>query len=100
VRVGYNHGAQPLPLDIDGTFSDGGASANQVIGSLMMFPAVTEDHYTVGGTYAFSEKTSLDAAFVYGTGSATADIPASMGGGTLKANNDQVSATVALNYNF
>ncbi len=105
VRVGYNHGASPLPTDIDGTFADGGVSANQVIGSLAMFPAVTENHYTVGGTYAFSEKVSLDGAFVYGTGSASADIPANtwMPGspaGEITANNDQISLTAALNYNF
>lgn len=100
VRVGYNHGDQPIETDFDTTFADGGLSFGQALGSLMMFPGVTEDHYTVGGSYAFSEKVSLDAAFVYGTGSAKLEVPASLGGGSLEATNDQISLTAALNYNF
>jgi len=96
VRVGYNHGDQPIetspdatdPLAVGGTF-----------GSILMFPGVTEDHYTLGGSYAFSKKTSLDAAFVYGTGEAI--VKDAFGPGSeFSATNDQISATVALNYNF
>jgi len=103
VRVGYNHGKSPLPTDFDATFADGGVSFFQTIGSHVAFPAVTEDHYTIGGSYAFSEKTSVDAAFVYGTGSATVDVPAGVFGPSayeVTSNNDQISVTAALNYNF
>jgi len=105
VRVGYNYGASPLPTDIDGTFADGGVSAMQVLGSAMSFPAVTESHYTLGGTYAFSERVSVDGAFVYGTGTVDYDIPANAFGpgspeGTLSTTNDQTSVTVAANFKF
>jgi len=98
VRVGYNHSDQPVPTEPNSTYSN----VNQIVGSLLAFPAVTEDHYTIGGSYAFSEQTSLDAAFVYGTGSATSkDInPMAPGEQTIKAVNDQMSATVAVNFNF
>ena len=100
VRVGYNYAEQPINLDIDQTMADSGLSFAQSLGSLMMFPGVTESHYTVGGSYVFSEHVSLDAAFVYGTGSASLDLPAPAGGGTVEATNDQISATVAANFNF
>ena len=96
VRVGYNHGDQPIELEP--TLTDMTAVMGTV-GSLMMFPGVTEDHYTVGGSYVFSKKTSIDAAFMYATGEATAENV--FGPGTaVTATNDQISATVALNYNF
>jgi len=96
-RLGYNYGASPLP-EVSSTFDN----ANQVVGSLLAFPAVTESHFTVGGTYDFSETTSLDAAFVYGTGSQTStDVnPVGPGDQIITATNDQISATVAVNFNF
>jgi long-chain fatty acid transport protein len=33
--------------------------------NLLGFPATSEDHYTVGGTYAFNEQFSIDMAYVY-----------------------------------
>lgn len=33
--------------------------------NLLGFPVNIESHYTVGGTYFFSDKISADAAFVY-----------------------------------
>jgi len=99
VRVGYNHGSQPLPTEVAADFSN----ANQIVGSLLAFPAVTEDHYTVGGTYAFSETISVDGAFVYGTGSAKTEgdfNPLAPGVQSIEATNDQISLTAALNYNF
>ncbi len=96
VRAGYNHGDQPIETDPN--------TADMVavmgsFGSMLMFPGVTEDHYTVGGSYMFSERTSLDASFMYATGEAT--VTDAMGPGSeFSATNDQISATVGLNYNF
>jgi long-chain fatty acid transport protein len=33
--------------------------------NLLGFPAIVEDHYTLGGSYAFSKSTSMDVAYVY-----------------------------------
>ncbi len=95
VRAGYNYGASPLPTDITDNQSFG-----QVQGSLMMFPAITESHYTLGGSYNFNENISADLAVMMGTGSASSDIPASFGGGTIEATNDQTSVSFALNYAY
>jgi long-chain fatty acid transport protein len=107
VRLGYNYGAQPLPTDLDTSSAQTmNTTFAQSFGSLAAFPAVTESHYTIGGTYVFSKMVSLDAAFVYGTGNAKADYSAFAGPGTpsdtitVEATNDQTSLTVAVNYNF
>jgi len=96
-RIGYNYGASPLP-EVSNTFDN----ANQVVGSLLAFPAVTETHITIGGSYNFSEATSIDGAFVYGTGDQTStDVnPVGPGDQIITATNDQISATVAVNFNF
>ena len=97
-RVGYNYGEQPINL---ASATDSAAAQNATTGSLMMFPGVTESHYTVGGSYIFSEMVSLDAAFVYGTG--TAESTTFSGGAVpyeIEVTNDQISVTAALNYNF
>ena len=95
VRVGYNYGASPLPTDIKDNQSFG-----QVQGSLMMFPAITESHYTLGGSYNFNETITADLAVMMATGDASSDIPASFGGGTIEATNDQTSVSFALNYAY
>jgi len=103
-RVGYNYGANPLPSDILST----GADMNTVAGSYMAFPAVTESHFTLGGSYNFNEQMSVDAALMFATGSATVDTPDFSQGGTvpapgageITATNDQTAITVALNYGF
>ena len=71
------------------------------MGSLIQFPGVTESHYSIGGSYIFSEMTSLDLAYVYATGSAEADLafPGPQTS-TITATNNQSSLTAAVNFNF
>lgn len=61
LRLGYNHASSPIK-EQDGTTYDG-AALNMF--NLAGFPATVEDHYTIGGTYAFSKMTSIDLAYVY-----------------------------------
>ncbi|QOP41833.1 OmpP1/FadL family transporter [Sulfurimonas marina] len=61
VRLGYNYAKNPID-ELD-WMVNGGAALNMF--NLLGFPATIEQHYTVGGTYAFNEKFSFDAAFVY-----------------------------------
>ena len=105
VRVGYNYGASPLPTDISSPMADGGVSMNQVVGSMMMFPAVCESHMTLGGSYNFNKTISADLALMYATGSASAATPdlTGMGGapaGEITATNDQTALSFALNYAY
>jgi len=96
-RIGYNYAANPLPTEItDAAFAD----MNTVAGSYMAFPAVTESHITIGGTYNVNEQMSVDLAYMYATGSATVDVPTLAGGGSFTATNDQSALSVALNYGF
>jgi len=94
-RIGYNYGASPLPTDVTDATSFG-----QALGSATQFPGVTESHITLGGSYDFNEQMSVDLAYMYATGTATTDIPASFGGGSFTATNDQSALSVALNYGF
>ena len=58
LRAGYNHAKSPI--------KDQGATGALVnVFNLLGFPAIVEDHYTVGGSYAFNKTTSLDVAYVY-----------------------------------
>ncbi len=56
IRLGYNHATTPIV-----------ESTNPAINmfNLLGFPATAEDHYTVGGSYTFSDTLTLDLALVY-----------------------------------
>ncbi|MDP3587015.1 MAG: outer membrane protein transport protein [Sulfuricurvum sp.] len=61
LRVGYNHAKNPVK-EQNGMTPDG-AALN--LFNLTGFPAIVEDHYTVGGGYSFNKTTSVDLAYVY-----------------------------------
>jgi len=97
LRAGYNYGASPINTDV----AADGSNQEVVMGSLIQFPGVTESHYSLGGTYEFSEKVSMDLAYVYATGSASADLAfPTTETTTITATNDQSSLTAAVNFNF
>jgi long-chain fatty acid transport protein len=61
LRAGYNHASSPVK-EQNGATADG-AALNMF--NLAGFPATVENHYTVGGTYAFTKMTSIDLAYMY-----------------------------------
>lgn len=61
LRAGWNHSKSPIKEHNGATAQ--GALDNMF--NLLGFPAMVEDHYTVGGTYAFNKMTSVDLAYVY-----------------------------------
>jgi long-chain fatty acid transport protein len=67
IRAGYNHGKSPIqaleasPKPDGSTFDNAGTNFFNLSG----FPAIVEDHYTVGGDYAVSKNFDLSLAFVY-----------------------------------
>ncbi|MEA3419346.1 MAG: outer membrane protein transport protein [Campylobacterota bacterium] len=65
LRLGYNHASHPLPELQTGNTPAGMAGGAINLFNLLGFPATAEDHYTVGGTYAFSDSFALDLAYVY-----------------------------------
>jgi len=56
VRVGYNHSSS-MVVEVKDTRLN--------FFNLMGFPATAENHYTMGGTYEFSNTFSIDLAYVY-----------------------------------
>ncbi len=123
VRLGYNFAEQPIdeaqsgaamiPMGATGFPSAGGNALNTF--NLLGFPATTESHITLGGTYEFSKQVSLDGAFTYapetettmktitgysdnGTEADPTDDMLFTGDTTVK--HSQSALTVQLNYNF
>jgi long-chain fatty acid transport protein len=71
LRAGYNYSSNPLteapsgPQVIPaGSYAMAGGNALNLF-NLLGFPATAEEHYTIGGTYAYSEEFSIDLAYVY-----------------------------------
>jgi long-chain fatty acid transport protein len=61
VRAGFNYAEQPID-EADGT-NGAGAALNMF--NLLGFPAIVEQHYSIGGTYEFTKVVSVDAGFTY-----------------------------------
>ncbi len=71
LRAGYNYASHPIkeapggPAVIaPGNYAQAGGNALNLF-NLLGFPATAEDHYTLGGTYAFNDSFALDLAYVY-----------------------------------
>jgi len=56
LRTGYNHASSAVVETMNPAIN---------MFNLLGFPATSEDHYSVGGTYAFNEQFSIDLAYVY-----------------------------------
>jgi len=99
VRLGYNYAESPIE-EQSGFAGSTTAPGSNLINTfnLLGFPGIVESHYTIGGSYAFSEKISMDLGFVYApeveetfTNFANQDI-------TTK--HSQRSVSLGINYNF
>lgn len=91
LRAGYNYAKSPI--------KDQGATGGLVNTlNLLGFPAIIEKHYTVGGSYAFTNMTSLDLAYVYSP--EVTNTYANMMGGEITTKHSQDAVTAQLNFNF
>ena len=63
LRAGYNRADSAVVDTGAGAVSPAAAAVNFF--NLLGFPANSEEHYTVGGSYEFSEMFSVDLAYVY-----------------------------------
>ena len=101
-RAGYNYGKNPIKEQNGATFP--GASINMF--NLLGFPGVVESHMTVGGTYQFSKKVSVDLALGYAPEVEETYSLAAMNGMNafnpdhITVKHSQTSASVGLNFNF
>jgi len=71
LRLGYNHASQPIAeapsgpqIIAPGNYAQAGGNALNLF-NLLGFPATAEDHYTIGGSYAFTDSFAIDLAYVY-----------------------------------
>jgi long-chain fatty acid transport protein len=96
IRAGYSHANSPLD---DGNFKGatvGGAQMRPqdvTYFNMMGFPAISEDHYTVGLGYKFNNKMGIDIAYVY----APKETLKAM---NMQVTNEQQSLSGALKYTF
>jgi long-chain fatty acid transport protein len=94
VRAGYNY-AKSAVVEV--------ADPRLNFFNLLGFPATSEKHYTLGGTYEFNEHFSLDLAYVYSPESSktfsTVGLPAPMPP-ALSTDHSESSASFQLTYKF
>jgi long-chain fatty acid transport protein len=100
VRAGYNHGSNPIKEQNGATPQ--GALLNTL--NLLGFPAIVEDHYTIGGSYALSKATSIDLAYVYvpeATETYSTQAFTGMGGApTISTKHSQDALSMQVNFAF
>jgi long-chain fatty acid transport protein len=103
LRTGYNYAKNPIKNNTDTTSVAGGANTNgDTLNAFnhVMFPAVTERHYTIGAGYAFTKTVGADFAFMYATSPKVTVGADSVGLGKLTVSNDQKAVAANLNYKF
>ena len=114
VRLGYNYAEQPIEEMQSGpaaiAFADAAQAGGNAINTFNMlgFPATTESHVTLGGTYNFSKQISLDGAFTYAPETETTmkGIVGLDGGagelytGDITVEHSQTALSVQVNYTF
>ncbi|HHS91923.1 MAG TPA: aromatic hydrocarbon degradation protein [Campylobacterales bacterium] len=67
LRAGYNHGKSPIKELNGAPVADGSTYPNAAINffNLAGFPAVVEEHFTLGGDYSVNDNLALSLAVVY-----------------------------------
>jgi long-chain fatty acid transport protein len=65
-RVGYNYSKSPISEQAYAGVNGANLSSGVVnTFNLLGFPGIVESHYTLGGTYNITKKTSVDLAYMY-----------------------------------
>jgi len=115
LRLGFNYAENPIQentntiqastgLDITDPLFDpaNGGTIGDSMNALnaVMFPAVTESHYTVGAGYHFTKNVGADLAFTYATSGSHDYAASTVGLGTVTVKNDQIAISGNLNYTF
>jgi long-chain fatty acid transport protein len=116
VRLGYNNGDSPIKNKTLGNADAAPGSANGNLGSdygmsqfgvsyfnLIGFPAITEEHYTLGLGYKITGGFSIDFAYTYAPGvkvTHEGQNGSMLQGVKITGYNEQSAFTAALRYNF
>ena len=93
LRLGYNYASSAVVETINPAIN---------MFNLLGFPATEEQHYTVGGTYAFNNQFSVDLAYVYAAeNTETFDVSAlGMGIDSVTTDHSENSLSFQLTYKF
>lgn len=106
LRCGYNYGKNPIKAKSDTTVvnptSSSPATNGDVINTFnhVMFPAITQEHYTLGAGYQFNTVVSADLAFIYARGPEVRVSAPTVGLGNISVTNDQYALSAAINVIF
>ena len=104
LRFGYNYAENPIKNNRDSTLvSPAAAPTNgDVLNTFnhIMFPAITEAHYTAGFGYIFSQQVELDIALTYATSPDVTVSTVTTGLGNITVSNNQTALTGAIKYHF
>lgn len=95
LRAGYNHATSPIK-------DQGMAGSLTNVFNLLGFPAIVEDHYTVGGSYSLTKATSVDLAYAYSP-ETSEKFAYSLGAPTpsyIETKHSQQAVTAQLNFAF
>ena len=95
-RIGYNYAKSPI-VNQNGT-TQKGAAINTL--NLLGFPAIVKSHYTIGGTYKISKKTSFDFAYVYSPEAKNSFDNSGVRGRGISTKHSQSALSIAVNFNF
>jgi len=98
-RVGYNYSSSPITEQTNAAPDENGLTGGVInTFNLLGFPATTESHVTVGGTYGFSKQTSVDLALAYAP--EASDTYTNFLGQDITVTHSQTSVSFGLNYDF
>ena len=102
LRIGYNYAKNPIKNNTDTTDVLGPNTNGDTMNTFnhVMFPAITERHYTVGAGYKFTKNIGADFAFTYATSPDVTVSAATVGLGDITVTNDQIAVSANLNYSF
>jgi len=93
-RIGYNYASSAVTEQ-----GAGGELLNTL--NLLGFPAITESHITLGGTYVINDKTSVDLAYAYAPEvTETFTNTGYSGTGSISTKHSQTSLTAQVSFNF
>lgn len=98
-RVGYNYADSPISEQTFTGTNSAGLSAGQVnTFNLLGFPAIVTSHFTIGGTYNISKKTSIDVAYAYAP--EVSETYTNHQSQDITTKHSQTSLSLGLNYAF
>jgi len=102
VRAGYNYGKNPIKNNTNNTPVAGPNTHGDTMNALnhVMFPGVTEKHYTIGAGYEFTKNVGADVAVTYATSPDVTVSAATVALGTVTVSNDQKAVSANLNVKF